>query len=50
VSDPTGERKKRQAGTVVAVAAAARDNIYAWEEGHFVHIHPALFLLLFFVE
>jgi hypothetical protein len=43
VSDPTGERErerereKRQAGTVVA--AAARGNIYAWEEGHFVHIY-----------
>jgi hypothetical protein len=44
VSNPTGEKKKRQAGAVVAVATAARGNIYAWEEGHFVHIHPALVL------
>jgi hypothetical protein len=48
VSDPTGERERKDKPGLLVVAA--RGNIYAWEEGHFVHIHPALFLLLFFVE
>jgi hypothetical protein len=42
VSDPTGERKRKDKPGLLVAAVAARGNIYAWEEGHFVHIYPAL--------